>query len=214
MRLSAFTPNGLFLLCWKQELHGCKQKEFHILKKQVKKRSWVAPYRQAGPCINVTDGEVMRAAAVMVITAGGRLERAASPCKAIVCILIDTAASVALRTVVVVITDSWGLYRRWRRGAGVGGVLAFLDRVRGLHCNTTFAGGSAIQIALHPDIPCLSPASTPWVPHNPVINTIFCAISNSSNSMVQCCPASSGEYTLKRDGGNQNIFNYIGSMPN
>lgn len=103
----------------------------------------------------------MRAAAVMVITAGGRLERAASPCKAVAFILIDTAASVALRTVEIVITDSWGLYRRWRRGAGVGGVLAFLDRVRGLHCNTTFAGSSAIQIALHPDIPFLSPASTP-----------------------------------------------------
>lgn len=182
----------------KQEYTHVSKRSFRYLKKHVKNEVELLLYRQAGPCINVADGIVMRAAAVMVITAGGTLERAASPWKAIVCVLIDTAASVALRAGVIAITDSWGLYRRWWRGARVGGILAFLDRVRGLHCYTTFAGGSACQIALHPDIPFLSPAWTPWVPHNPVINTIFCAISNSSNSMVQCCPAFSREYTLMR----------------
>lgn len=103
----------------------------------------------------------MWAATVMVITAGGTLKWAASPRKAKVSILVSTAAGVALSAGVIAITDSWGLYWRWWRWAGVGRILAFLDRVGGLHCNSTFASCRANQIALHLKIAFLSPASTP-----------------------------------------------------
>ena len=157
-------------------------------------------YRQAGAFFKIADGIFLWAARIIVIAAGGRLKWTASPCKARSSILIKTAAGIALRTGVIVVTDSWGHYwRRWR-WAWVGRILTFLDRVGGLHCYSTFASCFANQIALHPNITCLSPACTPWVSHNPVINTIVCAIPNSSNSMVQCCPTSSCEYTLKRLG--------------
>lgn len=154
-------------------------------------------YHQAGPSTNITDGIVMWAAAIVVITAGGSLKRAASPCKARVTILKDTAASVALRARVIIVTHSRRLCWRWRRRSGVGRILAFLYGIWGLHGNSTLARESASHITLHPNIASLSPATAPWILHNPVISSIFCAISNSSNTMVQRCPTSSRKYTLK-----------------
>lgn len=130
-------------------------------KKKCNKTKLSCSYHQAGPCIEVTDGIVMRAATVMVITAGGTVKWAASPCQTIVCIFINTAAGVALRTGEIAVTDGWWLYWRWWRWTRVGGIFSFLDRVRGQHCNTTFATRCANQIAHHLDIACLSPVCTP-----------------------------------------------------
>lgn len=140
----------------------------------------------------------MWAAAIVVITAGGSLKRTTSPFKAIISELKSTAAGVAFWTGIVIITNLWRLYWRWRRWTWVGGIVSCLDWVRSLHRNSTYSCSCTQQITLHPDIAFLSPASTPWVSHNPVINTIICAISNSGNTMVQWCTTSSGEYTLKK----------------
>lgn len=135
----------------------------------------------------------------MVVTAGGTLKRAATPWKAVISPLEKTAAGVALWTGEVIVTNCRRLNRRRRRGTRVGRVLAFLDGIRGLHCDSTYASGSAFKITLHPDIAFLTPTGTPWVSHNPVINTIFCAISNRGNAMVQCSPTDSSKYTLKKN---------------
>lgn len=139
----------------------------------------------------------MRAAAWVVITAGGTLKRTASPRKAIPSKLIYAAASGACRTVVVTITNN-GWLHRWRwRWSGIWGILAFLDRIGGLHCNPTLASTCG-HITFHSDIPLLSPASSPRILHNPIVYTIFCTISNGSNTMIQVCPASSRKYTLSK----------------
>ena len=83
---------------------------------------------------------VMRAAAVAIFAASGSLEWAASPSKAVVLILIDTAAGVALGAGEVVVTNLGRFYRRWRRWTRVRGILSYLDWVRRLHCNSTFPG--------------------------------------------------------------------------
>uniref|UniRef100_UPI00200E9033 hypothetical protein n=1 Tax=Escherichia coli TaxID=562 RepID=UPI00200E9033 len=65
-----------------------------------------------GSFIEVTDGIVMGAAAVVIITAGSGLKWAASPCKAVASILIDTATSIAFRAGVGLVTNrgrhNWG----------------------------------------------------------------------------------------------------------
>ena len=81
----------------------------------------------------------MGAAAVIVFTATGSLEWAASPIKAVAIVLVDTAAGIALRTGVITITNSRRLYWRWRRGTRIGGILTLFYRIRGFHCNSTFA---------------------------------------------------------------------------
>ena len=80
------------------------------------------PYLQACPGIDVADGIFVRAATFIVLTAGGSLKGAASPCKAVRSPLKKTAASVALRAGVVVITNHGRLDRRWRRRARVRGI--------------------------------------------------------------------------------------------
>lgn len=82
----------------------------HTPEKQRILAEFISTYHQASPGLNVTDGIVMWAAAVMVITAGCSLKWTASPCKAIVAILKDAAASVALRAGIIIVTHSWGLY--------------------------------------------------------------------------------------------------------
>lgn len=118
-------------------------------------------YHLAGACVYIADREVMRTATIVVFTAGGCLERAASPGKAVVCILIDAAAGGALGTRVVTVADGWGLHWRWWRRAGIGRILATFDRVRGLHHYTTFASGGTNHITCHSDVALLSPAITP-----------------------------------------------------
>jgi hypothetical protein len=54
-------------------------------------------YHSAGSSFKVTDRILVRAAAVMVVTAGCRLQRAAPPSKAIVTVLIYAAACASSR---------------------------------------------------------------------------------------------------------------------
>lgn len=156
-------------------------------------------YHQAEPVIKVADRVVMRATAIVVITAGGSLKRATSPFKAIVCKLVSAAAGVAFWAGIVIITDLGRLYWRWRGWTRVGRIWTCLDRIRSFHGNSTHACGWAEQITFHPDIPILSPTSTPWIPHYPVFNTFFCPISNHSNTMVQWCTTFSSKYTLQEN---------------
>ncbi|WP_216075536.1 hypothetical protein, partial [Acinetobacter indicus] len=65
--------------------------------------------------MNVAYGIITGAATGMVLTAGGTLEWAASPCEAIVGELIDTAAGAAFRTRIVIVANSGRLYWRWTR---------------------------------------------------------------------------------------------------
>lgn len=78
-----------------------------------------------------------------------------------------------------------------------GRVLASLDRVRRLHCDSTLASKGFSYVTLHPDVSMLTPASSPWVPHNPVIHTILCAVPNHSNTVVQCIATFTREYALR-----------------
>lgn len=55
-------------------------------------------YHSAGSSFKVTDGILVRAAAVMVIAAGCRFKRAASPSKAKAAVFINTAAGISIRT--------------------------------------------------------------------------------------------------------------------
>lgn len=155
----------------------------------------------------------MRAATIVIITAGGCLERAASPGKAVVCILIDAAAGVALGTRVVTVTDSRGFHRRWWRRARIGRILASLDGVRGLHGYTTFASGGTSHITCHSDVAFLSPATAPWVLHYPVINSIFGAISDCRNPMIQSCPTFPSKYTLWKLEGKVRAISFKESSP-
>jgi len=54
-------------------------------------------YHTASSSTNITDRILMRAAAVIVITAGCRLQGAASPSKTVITILIHTAACASRR---------------------------------------------------------------------------------------------------------------------
>lgn len=54
-------------------------------------------YHAASSSVKITDGVVVGAAAVVISTAGCRLKRAASPSKAVLAILVNAAAGVALR---------------------------------------------------------------------------------------------------------------------
>ena len=76
----------------------------------------------------------MGAATVMVLAAGGPFQGAASPFKAAVSIFIDTAAGAAFRTSVRFVANRGRLYWRWRRWAGIGGILTLLNRVGRFHC--------------------------------------------------------------------------------
>lgn len=140
----------------------------------------------------------MGAAAFMVLTACGGLKRAASPCEAIVGILIDAAASCALGTRVITIASGWWFYRRRGRRPWVRGILAFLNGVRCFHCNPALARHGIGQVTLHSDITLFSPASAPRVLHDPIILAIFSAISYSGHSVVQCSTTSSSENTLEK----------------
>lgn len=81
----------------------------------------------------------MRTTAVVVVTASGRLKRAAPPSKAVAIVLIETAAGIAFGTAVIIIANSRRRYWRWRRGARIRGILTIFNRIRGLNCNSTFA---------------------------------------------------------------------------
>jgi mRNA-degrading endonuclease toxin of MazEF toxin-antitoxin module len=65
---------------------------------------------------------IVRAAAVVIVAACGRVERAATPCIAITPKVIHAAAGVAFRAGIVVITHGRRLHRGWRRRTGVWGV--------------------------------------------------------------------------------------------
>lgn len=56
----------------------------------------------------------MGTATIVVVTAASTLEWAATPSKAIVIILIHTTAGFTLGASVVIITNVFGLYWRWR----------------------------------------------------------------------------------------------------
>lgn len=141
-------------------------------------------YHQASPFIKITDGIIMWAAARVIIATSSRLKRTASPVKAEVPILVDTAACASLRTCIVVITNSGGFHWRWRRWAGVWRVGTSLDGIRGFNGDPTFSSGGIGQIPLKLDVAILSPTGSPWIPHDPVIYSIFSAISHSNNTMV------------------------------
>lgn len=118
-------------------------------------------HHPASPSLDIADGVVMGAAAVMVSTAGGRFKRAASPRKAVVVVLKQAAACGALRAGIVSITDNIRLIRGGRGRAWVGRILASLDWIRGLHGNATLASVGAVQIPLDLHISILSPAFAP-----------------------------------------------------
>lgn len=133
----------------------------------------------------------------MIFTTGGTLKWAASPCKAIFTILIYAAAGGSLRTAIIIIANSRGLYWGWGRWTWIRRIWPVLYRVRGLNCNSTFTRRTASQIPFHSNIPVLPPVFAPRVSNNPVVMTIFCAISHSSNTMVQGCPTFASKYTLR-----------------
>lgn len=141
-------------------------------------------YNATEAFVDVANRVLVRAATIMVFTTCGSLERTTSPWETIVCILVDAATGSALLATIVIITNRWWLHR-WRRWwSRVWRILPFFDRIRCLHCNPTYTSFGIAQITLHSNISSLSPIRTPWVSHYPVINTIFCAVSNSSHTMV------------------------------
>lgn len=136
----------------------------------------------------------------MVVAAGSRRKGTASPAKAVVTILEDTAACGVLGATVVFITNCLGFYRGWRGWTGVWRVWTRLDGVRSHLCNSTLAA-RGVDIALHPDVPVLSPVWSPRVPHYPVIYAVFCTVTNSNNTMVEVGSTLSSENTLERNKG-------------
>lgn len=137
----------------------------------------------------------MGAAAVMVITAGGAFKWAASPFKTQVWELEDTAASFSGGTGVIFITYRWRFHRTWRSWAWIWWVWSGFSGVGRLHRNPTETGWGS-DIALHLDVATFTPAPTPRVSHNPVINASFRTISNHIYTMIQICSTPSSEYTL------------------
>lgn len=71
----------------------------------------LAIYLETKSSINITDRIFMGATTVVVFTASSTLKRTASPLKARVSILINTATSRALSTAVVIVTDRWWFHR-------------------------------------------------------------------------------------------------------
>lgn len=154
-----------------------------------------ASYLQAGSSTDVTDRVVMGAAAVTVITAGGAFKWAASPFKAQVWELEDATASFSGGAGVIFIAYRWRCHRTWRSWARIWWVWSLFDGVGSLHCNPTLTCWVS-YVTFHPDVTLFTPARTPWVSHNPVINAPFRPISNHVNTMVQICSTLSSEYTL------------------
>jgi len=71
-----------------------------------------------------------------------------------------------------------------------------LDRVRCLHSNTTEAT-LVLDPSLHPYVPTLPPALSPWVLHDPILGSIACdPVSHKPHSVVELCAAVAGEDTL------------------
>lgn len=140
-------------------------------------------YHEAGSLLNIADGVLVRAAAVVIIAAGGALEWAAAPGVAVFAILVDAAAGGAIGASVVVVAD--GGRRGWgrRSRAGVRGVLALLQRVGWLNGNAALAT-ARLDVALHTDVAGLTPALAPRVPHDPVVLAILCAVPNSSDAVI------------------------------
>lgn len=97
----------------------------------------------------------------MVIATGGGLDRAASPSKAVITKLIETAASASLRTGVIIVTNCRGFYWRWGGGTGLRRVHTILGGVRRLNSNSTLASACTSQITLQSDVATLSPSGTP-----------------------------------------------------
>lgn len=140
----------------------------------------------------------MGTATIVIITASSTFKWATAPREAIFSILIDTTTGCAYGARIVTVTNSWWANGRWRRGARIWRILAFLDRVRCFHCNPAFSCSGVGHVTLHLNIAFLSPAWSPWVPDKPVILAIFAAVSNCSHSMVQLGPTCSSEYTLDK----------------
>ena len=150
----------------------------------INKRHKTSTYQSACLCINVTNRILLWAAAGVIIAAGGCLKRTASPTKAVLTILIDTAACGWCRAGVVIITNWLGLHRGRRRWARFWRVHTSLCRIRWLHCYSTLSCISTGHISLQPNVTVLTPVGTPWIPNYPIIFTIFSTISNSHHTMV------------------------------
>lgn len=199
MRFIAFTPSGLFLLCIvKYVTHTLINTDTAHLCLYIIGWNNVA-YHGAGALLNVTNRVLIRAATVMVITADCIFKRATSPSKTEVPYCENTAASGASRALVVFITHSGGLNRRRRRWRGrrrVGRIPTFLDRVRWLNGNAT-QPGFRVHITVHSHVALFSPVWTPWVLDNPVVQAVFCAVSDNSHAVVQIGATRSSEYSLE-----------------
>lgn len=149
----------------------------------------------------------MGAAAVVVDAASCCFKRTTTPGKTTTAILVDTAASWALRAGIIIITNFWGL-RRGRGRARIGWVWPRLYGVWCLNCNTTFAG-SILNISFHPYEAQLSPVCAPWVLYNPIVPAIFSAIPYDGDTMIQVGATVSSIYSLN---AKMKQFNQISSL--
>lgn len=111
--------------------------------------------------MEVADGVVMRAAAEVVVAAGGGLHGAASPVEAVAAVLVGAAACVSLRTRKVFVTHDGGIDGRRRGGTWIRRVGAGLDRIRGLYSYATLAGSCIGYVTLKLDVAIFTPALSP-----------------------------------------------------
>lgn len=155
--------------------------------------------------MNITDRVIGRATAGAILTAGSRLNGAASPCKAVPWILKKAATCGSRGARVILITHGWRrACRGWRGRTRVWWVPTFLCWVRCLHCNPTLAGLACQHITLQLNVPILTPAWTPWVLHQPIIFTILCSVSNHHNTVVKLCSTDASKNTLPSTNIQQN----------
>lgn len=149
----------------------------------------------AGAPLDIANRVVRGAAAVVVLAARRAVDGATAPGKAVVSEPVYAAAGGARGARVEVVAGGWDHRgRRRRRGglgrgrAGLGGVLALLDGVRGLHGDPALAC-SCVHVALHPDVPGLAPARSPRVAHDPVVLPLLRSVAHGYHTVVEVGPA-------------------------
>ncbi len=86
----------------------------------------------------------------------------------------------------------WG----WWGGTRIRRVRTCLYGIRRLNVDTTQTKTAGFNIPLHTQITPLTPIATPWVLHNPIVQSMLSTISNYQHSVIKVSAALSSKYTL------------------
>lgn len=155
-------------------------------------------YHRASSSSDVADRVARRAAAGVILAAGGALDRAAAPDQADVPEAKRAAAGAARGAREVLVADIVrGSRRCWRGWRRPGRVRALLRRV-GRHHRDPALPSAGVDVPLHTDVTSLAPLRAPRVADDPVVLPVLGAVADRDDTMVKVRGAASAEDTLTK----------------